>query len=90
MMQDFMVKVYRYERDSFWDGWYFSKVYAIDNEKDSFLVYDDGSFSAWSTEEDFCPAGFNWVCFTELMDDPPTGRGKITRHPVVELYEEEK
>ena len=82
MYNDFIVKVHRYwEEDNGsrgWDGWYFSKVYAIDG--DEFLVYDDGAMSAYNGEEDFCETGFNWVDFTATMDRC----GGNGRQPIVE------
>ena len=82
MYNDFIVKVHRYwEEDNGsrgWDGWYFSKVYAIDGNE--FLVYDDGGMSAYNGEEDFCETGFNWVDFTATMDRC----GGNGRQPIVE------
>lgn len=86
MSRDFTVKVHRYSKGDnyiFSDGWFFSKVYAIDRTLDMFLVYDDGNTSSYSTDESFCPSGFMWVNFTEIMrdmDDNPIGL-------VVELVE---
>ena len=69
MFNEFVVKVNRYWADKSgsqgWDGWFYSKVYAIEGNK--FLVYDDGSMSAWNTEEDYCEEGFIWVDFTEAI-----------------------
>ena len=69
MFQEFVVKVNRYWSDESgsqgWDGWFYSKVYAIEGNK--FLVYDDGSMSAYNTEEDYCEDGFVWVDFTEAI-----------------------
>jgi len=82
MYNDFIVKVYRYGESSngsrVWDGWYYSKVYAIDG--DEFLVYDNGDMSAYNGEEDFCETGFNWVDFTATMDRC----GESGRQPMVE------
>lgn len=75
MFNEFVVKVNRYWSDESgsqgWDGWFYSKVYAI--EGNEFLVYDDGSMSAWNTEEDYCEEGFVWVDFTEAI---PRSGGK--------------
>ena len=82
MYNDFTVKVHRYGESSdgsrVWDGWYYSKVYAIDG--DEFLVYDNGDMSAYNGEEDFCETGFNWVDFTATMDRC----GESGRQPMVE------
>ena len=82
MYNDFIVKVHRYGESSdgsrVWDGWYYSKVYAIDG--DEFLVYDNGDMSAYNGEEDFCETGFNWVDFTATMDRC----GESGRQPMVE------
>ena len=69
MFNEFVVKVYRYQGDESgaqsWNGWFFSKVYAIEGDK--FLVYDDGMLDAYNGEDDFCENGFVWVDFTEAI-----------------------
>ena len=69
MFNEFVVKVYRYWEDESgakgWNGWFFSKVYAIEGDK--FLVYDDGMMDAYNGEDDFCEDGFVWVDFTEAI-----------------------
>lgn len=85
-MKDFTVKVYRYRDDGFcrtWDCWFFSKVYAI--QGDRFLVYDDGSSSAYCDEETFCPGGFVWVDFTSRIPNLIDDGGE---HLAVELVED--
>ena len=83
-MKDFKVKVYRVYEDSSsqtLDGWFFSKVYAVNECQ--FLVYDDGFGSA----NDEYYGGFEWVNFTELFSNPfPDGH----KRPVVELWEDEE
>lgn len=67
---DFRVKVNRYyETENFksWDGWFYSKVYAIEGNK--ILVFDDGSGSSSLGEEGFCPAGFTWFDLSATMED---------------------
>ncbi len=82
-MTDFHVKVTRYTRfdngSEVWDGCFYSKVYAIDTERDLFLVYDDGDGSAYDEEG---PRGFMWVCFTNVMPDQSNDE---LMQPVVEL-----
>ena len=86
--KDFIVKVHRFFGDEngccCWDGFYFSKVYAINQTY--FLVYDNGVCSASCTEDDFCPDGFNWVDFTETIPDCKNINRRILR---VELLEDD-
>lgn len=59
-MIEFTVKVTRYYEGRLhrcYDGFFFSKVYAI--KKNEFLVYDPG--------DDNNDAGFRWVDFTQKM-----------------------
>ena len=62
---DFIVKVYRAWEDNFkwnYDGWFYSKVYAI--KDNSFLVYDNGENSASDYN-----GYFKWVNFTDTFED---------------------
>ena len=84
-MPDFKVRVYRYWEDGVSagrDGFFESKVYAINGNE--FLVYDDGSRSAYASE--YGNNGFCWYDFTETMADI---NDHSCRRPVVELIEEE-
>lgn len=78
-----IVKVYRVfedEKSQLLDGWFISKVYAVQDSQ--FLVYDDGALSAY---DEYCK-GFMWVDFTDTWTENfPDGR----KRPVVELWEDE-
>lgn len=83
-MIDFTVKVHRYDHGA-WDGWFFSKVYAIRRNKEKmtteFLVYDNGFLSA---DDSFVP-GFYWEDAERIMPDINDTERYM---PVVELVED--
>jgi len=83
MIPDFKVVVQRYWCNeigcSSYDGFFISKVYAIDGNE--FLVYDDGDYSS----EPDIPGGFTWVDFTETVPDINNEERVILK---VQLYEE--
>lgn len=81
-MTELKVKVHRYDDSIFsesWNGWFISKVYAIDKENSRFLVYDDG-------DEDSL-GGFMWVCFTETIPECGNHHERILK---VELVDDEE
>ena len=86
------VKVHRYSKDSMgetWDGWFFSKVYAISGYM--FLVYDNGEYSSCSGEDGFPDEfGFTWVDASEIMKDCMSLGKKERFMPLVQLYDKEE
>lgn len=46
------------------DGWFYSKIFAIDVKNNKFLVYDDGSYSSEGREY-----GFVWITIDERFTD---------------------
>ena len=82
-MPELKVKVHRYYTDDngweSWQGWFISKVYAIDKRNSRFLVYDNGDYDVLG--------GFMWVCFTETIPDCGNHDERILK---VELVEDEE
>ena len=76
----FSVQVLRFSSGEKWFsclGYFVSKVYAIDVERDRFLVYDPG--------DDDIPEGFMWVNFLDTKQD--YNRGEETVEPLVKLID---